>query len=166
MMKSAWLENIRDILIIPFTVMVIIPLLIYSPGAQFPFQHLLIILSGALCILAGLSLFACTLFLFNSIAKGTLAPWSSKQKLVVTGPYAYCRNPMITGVWLIVFGEALVLSSTAILLWSLVFLIINTFYFLLYEEPDLADKFGDTCLKYKKHVPRWIPRIKPYKCDG
>lgn len=162
-MKSAWLKNLRDILLLPFTVTVIIPLLIYSADKQFPFQHVLIRLSGAFSITAGISLFAWTLFLFIRIAKGTLAPWSSKQKLVVTGPYAHCRNPMIAGVWLILFGEGLVLSSTAILLWSLVFLIINTFYFLFYEEPELPEKFGDTYRKYKENVPRWIPRIKPYK---
>jgi protein-S-isoprenylcysteine O-methyltransferase Ste14 len=164
-MENAWLKNFLDILLLPFTVTVIIPLLIYSPDQQFPFKHLLISLSGAFFMVVGLCLFAYTLFLFNTIAKGTLAPWSSKEKLVVTGPYAHCRNPMITGVWFIVLGEALVFSSTAILLWSLVFLIVNTIYFLLYEEPELANKFGDTYRKYKQHVPRWLPRIKPYKCD-
>ena len=110
----------------------------------------------------GLFLFFYTVFLFRKIGKGTLAPWSEKQKLVVAGPYRYCRNPMISGVLFILIGEALVLHSLSILTWSGCFFVINTIYFLVSEEPALERRFGDDYKQYKKQVSRWLPRIKPY----
>ncbi len=31
------------------------------------------------------------------------------------------------------------------------------------EEKDLEKKFGDDYREYKAHVPRWIPRLRPWK---
>lgn len=45
----------------------------------------------------------------------------------------------------------------------MIFFILNNIYFLLLEEPILEKKFGKDYLEYKKKVPRWIPRFKPYK---
>ena len=110
----------------------------------------------------GSFLFFYTVFLFKNIGKGTLAPWSEKQKLIVVGPYRYCRNPMISGVLSMLIGESLILHSLAILIWAACFFLINTIYFLISEEPALETKFGDDYKHYKKHVPRWIPRVTPY----
>ncbi|MBT1699987.1 isoprenylcysteine carboxylmethyltransferase family protein [Fulvivirgaceae bacterium PWU4] len=154
--------HLRDVLILPFTVTCIIPYLIYDPVQHFISDHLLIRAVGFLFLLSGLSLFLYTVFLFRTIGKGTLAPWSAKQKLVVVGPYRYCRNPMITGVLFILIGETLVFHSTSILVWAATFFVINTIYFMLSEEPGLLARFGDEYQHYKKHVPRWIPRLTPY----
>jgi protein-S-isoprenylcysteine O-methyltransferase Ste14 len=70
---------------------------------------------------------------------------------------------MILGVLTVLLGEALALRSKSILIWAISFLIINTIYFITYEEPDLKEKFGDEYGKYKKHVSRWLPRLTPYK---
>ncbi len=110
----------------------------------------------------GSFLFFYTVFLFKNIGKGTLAPWSEKQKLIVVGPYRYCRNPMISGVLFILISESLILHSLAILIWAGCFFLINTIYFLISEEPALERKFGDDYKQYKKHVSRWLPRITPY----
>lgn len=70
---------------------------------------------------------------------------------------------MITGVFFILIGESLIFHSTSILIWAGIFFLINTTYFLLFEEPGLHDRFGEEYLEYKRNVPRWIPRIKPYE---
>jgi protein-S-isoprenylcysteine O-methyltransferase Ste14 len=162
-MKNAWLKNLRDIIILPFSVTCIVPYLIYDRRENFIPDNTLVRITGGILIAGGLSLFAWTVYLFNRIGKGTLAPWSPKEKLVIHGPYRYCRNPMITSVLLILIGESLLLHSTSILTWALIFFTINTFYFILFEEPGLAKKFGERYLEYRNHVPRWIPRMKPYK---
>ena len=77
--------------------------------------------------------------------------------------YAYVRNPMITGIVLILASEALMLSSWAIGIWAVVFLIINMFYFPLSEEPGLRKRFGKEYEEYCKNVPRYIPRLTPWK---
>lgn len=157
------LKHFRDILILPFTVTVIVPYAVYNSSQLFIPDTALLKTLGGLIGLAGLSLFVYTVSLFRKIGKGTLAPWTPTQKLVVYGPYRYCRNPMITGVFFILIGESLILHSTNILIWSGIFFLINTTYFLLKEEPDLQKRFGDEYLEYKRNVPRWIPKLTPYK---
>ena len=49
---------------------------------------------------------------------------------------------MILGVLIVLLGEALALKSQNILIWAASFFIINTIYFIVYEEPDLEDRFG------------------------
>jgi protein-S-isoprenylcysteine O-methyltransferase Ste14 len=104
-----------------------------------------------------------TVRLFPKLGNGTPAPWDPTSKMIISGPYAYVRNPMITGVVLILTGEALMLSSWAIGIWAIVFLIINMFYFPLSEEPGLRKRFGKEYEEYCKNVPRYIPRLTPWK---
>lgn len=156
------IRHIRDIILLPVTVTVIVPIFIYNPGQTVISGNLLTNLFGILFFIFGITLFIYTVFLFHIIGKGTLAPWSPTQRMVIEGPYRYCRNPMITGVFFILIGETLYLQSTNILIWAGAFFLINTFYFILKEEPDLQKRFGDEYKRYKKNVPRWIPRIKPY----
>ncbi len=94
---------------------------------------------------------------------GTLAPWAPTQRLVISGPYRYVRNPMITGVVLILLGEALYVGSGAMLLWAIWFFCMNTAYFIFLEEPSMTRRFGEDYLRYKKNVPRWLPRLRPYE---
>jgi protein-S-isoprenylcysteine O-methyltransferase Ste14 len=69
---------------------------------------------------------------------------------------------MITGVLTILLEECLFFGSETILIWALLFFFINTIYFILLEEPDLDQTFGDEYKAYKKETPRWIPRFRPY----
>jgi protein-S-isoprenylcysteine O-methyltransferase Ste14 len=108
---------------------------------------------------------AITIKMFSKIGKGTLAPWAPTQKLVVMGIYQRTRNPMITGVLIVLLGESIVLSSTAIFLWFLIAAVVNHFYFIRFEEPGLLERFGDAYQVYKDNVPRWIPRRSPWKSD-
>ena len=107
-----------------------------------------------------------TTFLFRQYAQGTLAPWQPTQKLVIRGPYRYCRNPMITGVVAMLLGEALFFNALGILIWACFFFVMNTFYFIFKEEPSMLARFGDDYVEYKKQVPRWVPRFRPYESGG
>jgi len=120
-------------------------------------------ISGALLLISGVSVLGYTIILFEKIGKGTLAPWTEKEKLVIAGPYRYCRNPMITGVLFILSGETLLFHSTSILIWTGIFFVFNTLYFIIVEEPYLAERFGAEYREYKKNVPRWIPKLRPHK---
>lgn len=166
MIKSPTImAHLRDILILPFMVTVIVPFYLIDPSKRFQMDPLLANAIGFFAGVIGLTLFISSLLLFHRIGKGTLAPWSSKQRLIVIGPYRYTRNPMITGVLLILLSESFMLRSTSILWWALIFFIINCLYFLLFEEPDLERSFGNEYLRYKSNVPRWFPRIRPYHDD-
>jgi protein-S-isoprenylcysteine O-methyltransferase Ste14 len=148
--------------ILPISVLVIIPLWIEQDISPVNISALL---TGLVIICLGLSLMIVTISLFIRIGKGTLAPWNPTRKFVIAGPYRYVRNPMITGVLIVLFGESVAILSFNILLWSLAFFIINNIYFTLYEEPNLLRRFGKEYQEYKSKVPRWIPRLEPYCPD-
>ncbi|HEX6925123.1 MAG TPA: isoprenylcysteine carboxylmethyltransferase family protein, partial [Longimicrobiaceae bacterium] len=94
--------------------------------------------------------------------RGTLAPWDPPRRLVITGVYRHVRNPMISGVILILAGESLAFSSAALGTWTAVVLIVNAVYIPVVEEPGLARRFGEEYEAYRAHVPRWVPRLRPW----
>ena len=161
---SIWL-HIRDILILPGLVCVAIPYALHNVLSSIIPHDLIFKSIGGSIFGIGLLLWAYPVYLFITIGKGTLAPWVPTQKLIITGPYRYCRNPMITGILFILVGEGLFLGSIGILLWAAWFFFMNTNYFHFIEEPGLVKRFGEDYMRYKKNVPMWIPRFTPYKPD-
>jgi protein-S-isoprenylcysteine O-methyltransferase Ste14 len=123
-------------------------------------------LAGAALIVAGFALWLWTVRLFARIGRGTLAPWDPTRRLVVEGPYAHVRNPMISAVLAVLLGEAAIFGSPGILLLAAAFLVVNYAFFLLHEEPGLVRRFGEEYRAYARAVPRWIPRRRPWARPG
>ncbi len=151
---------IKAIIILPGTVLVFVPtaILLLAGGARFAadFQtpvEVTFYVAGVL-FAAGGYLAVSTVRLFTTVGEGTPAPWEPPQKLVVRGPYRYIRNPMITGVILVLIGESILFNS-----W-LVFLVGNLIYMPLSEEKGLEARFGVSYLEYREQVPCWIPRLR------
>ena len=119
-------------------------------------------LAGVPTLLIGGALFVSSLRRFGGEGEGTLAPWDPPRNLVIRGPYAYVRNPMISGVVLLLLTEAMFLRSVPHLSWVALFFIINTIYIPLLEEPQLRARFGEQYDRYCKNVPRLIPRMRPW----
>jgi len=101
--------------------------------------------------------------LFLLVGKGTPAPWSPPKKFVVHGPYRYVRNPMMLAVYLMLAAEALFFGSPAIWIWLAVFVIGNLIYIPLSEEKGLRKRFGEDYVLFCRNVPRWIPRLRPWR---
>jgi protein-S-isoprenylcysteine O-methyltransferase Ste14 len=120
------------------------------------------VLVGLALIAAGLTLMYRTIALFARRGEGTLAPWDPTRKLVVEGPYRHVRNPMITGVLLVLLGETALFGSPWLLVWAALFLAVNAVWFPLIEEPGLERRFGSDYDEYRRSVPRWIPRRRPW----
>ncbi len=158
------LSWIKAILALPFNAAITIPLLIlYFSGCLHFSKNTALICLGLALFLLGFFLSLWTMLLFANIGRGTLAPWNPTKKLVVLGPYAYVRNPMLSGVLTIILGESFIFCSLGVFAWALLFFLINTLYFIFSEEPGLEKRFGAEYLEYKKNVPRWIPRLRPWK---
>ena len=160
---SLW-KQLRAIFFLPVLVMVIVPALIlffgemnFAWGLAAPWFWV-VIAWGGLCIAAGLWLFVQTVPLLARVGQGTLAPWDPPRRLVVRGIYRYVRNPMISGVTCVLFGETLLLGSIGMLVWCLFFVLANVLYIPRAEERGLEERFGADYALYKKNVPRWIPR--------
>lgn len=164
-------KHLRAVLLLPATVTIVVPYLlslipregwlgIDEPTIE---VQLLSRLFGAIAIYFGVLLLVSTVWLFVRHGQGTLAPWDPTQKLVVRGIYQRVRNPMITGVCLLLVGETVFIGSFYVLAWTLVFITANAIYIPLSEEPGLEKRFGEDYQEYKRNVPRWIPRLRPWK---
>jgi protein-S-isoprenylcysteine O-methyltransferase Ste14 len=157
-------EWYKTILILPFNVLVIIPMiLLHCTNYNWQLGSLWGIITGIILSLVGISLAICTMWLFARRGKGTPAPWNPPKNLVITGPYAHVRNPMLGSVFIMLGGECLLLSSWILWLWFAVFLLGNLIYLPFFEEKDLERRFGHSYVEYKCNVPRWIPRLRPWE---
>lgn len=117
---------------------------------------------GALLFTAGiLVLLDCYVqFVLHGI--GTPAPVAPPRHLVVSGVYRHVRNPMYVAIVAAVLGEGLFFGNAQVLRYGL-YLWVGFFTFVLgYEEPALRRKFGRQYMDFCTHVPRWIPRLRPY----
>ena len=160
---------IRSIIILPGTVLVFIPaiILLMTQGSRFhpdissPDE----ILFWVAILLAGIGVMFSmwTARLFMKFGDGTPAPWDPPRKMVIRGPYRHVRNPMITSVLVNLLAEAIFFRSWPMAFWMLIFFLGNAVYFPLVEEKGLEKRFGDDYLRYKTHVPRWIPRFRAWK---
>src|SRR5712675_2430489 len=94
---------------------------------------------------------------------GTPAPIAPPQKLVVTGLYRYVRNPMYVAVVAVILGQGILFGDWRLLIYGgLMWLTFHAFV-LAYEEPVLAESFGAQYEDFRANVPRWIPRLSPWR---
>jgi protein-S-isoprenylcysteine O-methyltransferase Ste14 len=70
---------------------------------------------------------------------------------------------MISGVLFVLLGESLLTASEPLFRWCVLIAVINAVYIPLLEEPMLVNRFGEEYSTYKRHVPRWIPRLTPWE---
>jgi protein-S-isoprenylcysteine O-methyltransferase Ste14 len=112
--------------------------------------------AAALPLLAGASLLLWCVREFYVAGRGTLAPWAPPQRLVTTGPYRFCRNPMYLGVVTILAGWCLLWNSRTLIYYMLITLAVFHVRVLFFEEPWAARTFGAEWLAYRARVRRWL----------
>ena len=143
---GAFLFRYRGFLPVPF---LLVPLLV--PGRQTTTGWLIgvaFIIAGEALRIAGVS------------AAGTVTRRRSRdvQRLVTYGVFAWVRNPLYVGNFLIWIGfvigsGVLWFLPVAIVLFALEYTLI-----VRYEEGVLESIFGSEFLAYKQRTPRWLPR--------
>jgi protein-S-isoprenylcysteine O-methyltransferase Ste14 len=122
-----------------------------------------LLIIGLIISVIGLILLIGTIRLFILIGNGTIMPWDPTRKLIIVSLYRHVRNPMILSLIIVQVGEAILFASYGIALLAGLNFVINTVYFIFSEEPGLEKRFGKEYAEYKKNVPRWIPRLKPWQ---
>jgi protein-S-isoprenylcysteine O-methyltransferase Ste14 len=95
--------------------------------------------------------------------RGTPAPIAAPTHLVVSGQYRHVRNPMYVALVLAVVGQAIVLGSWTLATYAAFLLVLFHGRVITYEEPRLAAQFGPQFAAYRAGVPRWLPRITPWR---
>jgi protein-S-isoprenylcysteine O-methyltransferase Ste14 len=167
-------KHLRAITLLPGTMTLLIPgTIFYFTGSdtfdlwnRAPAARWALMMLGVCFLAIGLGLFVATNRMFAKIGKGTLAPWDATQRLVVKGIYRHVRNPMMTAVFSLLLGEALITASLGILIWFVVFATAVSILIPLAEEPMLVKQFGAEYEEYRRHVPRWIPRTSAWTPAG
>lgn len=93
--------------------------------------------------------------------RGTPVPFNPPPKLVQSGPYAYARNPMLTGIFALLFGLGFLIGSISLsLIITPLFIFLNYFELKNIEEPELEKRLGPEYIDYKKRVPMFWPKLK------
>lgn len=118
---------------------------------------------GPLLIAAGIAVLLESFTRFALQGIGTPAPVFPTRYLVVQGPYRYVRNPMYVAVMSVIFGQALLLGDAHLLVYAVFPWLAAHIFVLTYEEPTLRRTFGAEYESYCIHVPRWIPRLSPWR---
>jgi protein-S-isoprenylcysteine O-methyltransferase Ste14 len=94
---------------------------------------------------------------------GTPAPVAPTERLVVGGLYRHVRNPMYLAVGATIVGQALLLGRPVLLLYAAAFAVAVFAFVRGYEEPTLARQFGAQYEEYRRAVPGWWPRLRPWR---
>ena len=114
---------------------------------------------GGLIFLAGLFLYLWTIVLFALIGEGTQTPTVPTRRLITSGPFAYSRNPMVSGVILLITGLGLLGNSIGFIAVGLIIPFTYLIFIKLVEEKELEAQFGQEYLEYKTRVPFIIPKF-------
>lgn len=85
------------------------------------------------------------------------------RDFLATGPFRFVRNPMSLGAIVLMVGIALWHRSTMALVLAAAMLLIAHLFILIAEEPGLEKRFGESYRIYKLNVPRWTPRLTPWR---
>ena len=120
---------------------------------------------GAVLVLVGASALLHAFGRFVLEGLGTPAPVAPPERLVIGGLYRYVRNPMYLAVLLTIVGEALVLLQPVLLVYAAVVGVAMATFVYGYEEPTLSASFGAEYDAYRRAVPAWWPRLRPWHSD-
>jgi protein-S-isoprenylcysteine O-methyltransferase Ste14 len=118
---------------------------------------------GAILLVAGLIVLVRAFVRFVVEGFGTPVPVAAPGRLVVGGPYRYVRNPMYVAILGAIVGQALLLGRLGLLPYAVALWLIAAAFVRRCEEPTLARRFGADYEAYRRAVPAWWPRLRPWE---
>ncbi len=118
---------------------------------------------GLMLIIAGVPGVVDSFARFALEGLGTPAPIAPPQKLVATGLYRYVRNPIYIAVVAVIFGQALLFGDGRLLWYGALLWLFFHVWVVIIEEPTLKQTFGTEYESFRTNVPRWIPRLTPWR---
>jgi protein-S-isoprenylcysteine O-methyltransferase Ste14 len=149
-----------------FTFLIVIPFLLFLAGYALerfvsPSDHTLAQIAfslAATCV--GLVMVGWTTLTQLNIGRGTPVPLVPTQKLIVSGPYKLCRNPIQLGAMLYYPGIGMIFGSVEIGVVMLILtFILGTCYHKFVEEKELLLRFGPEYEEYKARTPFLLPKM-------
>lgn len=98
-------------------------------------------------------------------AGGTPVPAAPTERLVVSGFNRYVRNPMYVSLVVAIVGQVLLFGNFWLLVYAVAAWIVPAVFVRFYEEPTLARTYGAEYENYRRSVPAWWPRLRPWTPD-
>ncbi len=92
------------------------------------------------------------------IGLGTPSPLMPTRRLVVEGPFVFCRNPMTFGAFFYYLGVSLLAGSPAAVIVTVFLFSLLVLYIKLVEEKELELRFGEDYRAYRERTSFIIPR--------
>ncbi|MEU5884953.1 methyltransferase [Spirillospora sp. NPDC047279] len=136
--------------------MVVLPVMLSDvperPGWALGLVAQLLLVPGALL--------AAAVWEFARTGRGTPLPYDPPARLVTTGPYAYVRNPMQTGMaaaYLLLATLDPVFLPAAVVAFSY-----GAGLAAWHEDEQLRAEYGDAWTSYRAAVRPWLPRLRPF----
>ena len=160
---GAALGSLVFLVIAPGTTAVLVPWLLTRWEVRVPPPSSAIRVLGLGLIVAGAAVLIGAFARFVLEGRGTPAPVAPTERLVVRGLYRHVRNPMYLAVTAMIVGQALFLGRWELLAYAALFLGTTAAFVRWYEEPTLLDRFGAEYETYRRAVPGWWPRLKPWR---
>ena len=113
-------------------------------------------LLGLIPLLVGIAGSLWTLFLHFAESREGLDWEPDKTYLLVSGPYAFTRNPMYLFELTLLVGWVLLYGSLAVFISLWIWWAWFNFFQIPQEERTIEARFGQVYHEYKLRVPRWI----------
>ncbi len=123
-------------------------------------------IAGLIMLILGAFVLVQAFARFVTEGRGTPAPVAPTDRLVVGGLYRYVRNPMYLAVVAAIAGQALALGQPGLLAYAAAVWVACAAFVRWYEEPVLARRFGARYEAYRRAVPAWHPRRRPWRGPG
>ena len=142
---------------IPAVLIIVLPQVDKMIGIGSFFIGYVNIIIGIIAIIFGGFLALWTIFAQIKLASGSPFPMIPTKKLIIVGPFKYCRNPMTLGTIMVYSGIVVMIGSYTALLLVVLFTFMLIAYIKLIEEKELELRFGKEYLDYKKDTPFIIP---------
>jgi protein-S-isoprenylcysteine O-methyltransferase Ste14 len=121
----------------------------YSPAFSFIKDDSAVRVPGIIITAAGLVFYISTVRLLLKGLKET--------RLITSGPYSLCTNPLYSSIMLIILpGLSLILNSWLVLTTSVVGYVLFRVY-IKSERIEMQKFFGEAYLKYEKETPEFFP---------
>jgi protein-S-isoprenylcysteine O-methyltransferase Ste14 len=120
---------------------------------------------GIVLIIAGVPGLVDSFARFALQGLGTPAPIAPTKNLVVTGLYRYVRNPMYVAVVAVILGQAVLFGDWRLIPYGVLFWLACHLFVVAYEEPTLERTFGAEYEAFRSNVPRWTPRLTPWRAE-
>jgi protein-S-isoprenylcysteine O-methyltransferase Ste14 len=118
--------------------------------------------AGALLLAAAIAVLLAVFARFVTDGRGTPSPAAPTRRLIVTGAYRHVRHPMYLATAAAIVGEALAFAQPVLLLAAAAYVAALGTLSRLREEPLLRARFGAEYDAYRRAVPGWRPRLRPW----